>query len=74
MKYGYLKYSTVATCNALTLKNGQINYNDSALANQAFSVDTIATFTCNDRYYLIRIWNICLQDFWILEQQCLNMW
>ena len=44
----------VVTCSALrSLGNGRINYTHSTLENGAFPVGTIASFTCNEGYFLI---------------------
>ena len=40
------------TCETLSLVNGQIDYTESALTNGEYPVDTVATFTCDFRYYL----------------------
>ena len=40
------------TCEALSLVNGQIDYSDSALTAGEYPVDTVASFTCDFRYYL----------------------
>ena len=37
----------------MNLNNGQINYNGSPLANQGYPVKTVASFTCNDGYFLM---------------------
>ena len=40
------------TCQALSLVNGQINYNEPAAINGDYPVGTVASFTCTDNYYL----------------------
>ena len=42
----------VVTCLALTLSNGAINYDEDPADDGRYLVTTIATFTCNDDYYL----------------------
>ena len=41
---------TVATCVALSLENGEIDYNDSSVTNGEYPVDTMVHFMCNYGY------------------------
>ena len=43
-------FFTVVTCAALSLPNGQINYNKPAANNGGYPVDTTVSFTCNHGY------------------------
>ena len=50
-----LKYFTAVTCESLTLKNGLVIYNASGVTynnSDFYYVDTMASFICNDGYYL----------------------
>ena len=49
--YSFCLYFVV-TCSALTLSNGAINYDEDPADDGHYPVDTIATFICNDEYYL----------------------
>ena len=42
----------VVTCSALALSNGMISYNGNPADDGRYPVNTTATFTCNDEYYL----------------------
>ena len=47
-----ISYLQIVTCEALSLVNGQIDYTESSLTNGEYPVDTVATFTCDFRYFL----------------------
>ena len=42
----------IVTCSALTLSNGAINYDEDPADDGRYPMNTIATFTCNDEYYI----------------------
>ena len=46
-------YFSVVICEALQLpENGDISYNESLVRNEGYTVDTLASFTCNSGYNL----------------------
>ena len=44
------KHLVVVTCTALSLENGELDYNKSSVTNGEYPVDTMAYFMCNYGY------------------------
>ena len=42
----------VATCSSIAVSNGTISYDEDPADNGHYHVNTTATFSCNDEYYL----------------------
>ena len=55
------------TCEALSLVNGQIDYTQSPLTTGEYPVDTVASFTCDFRYYLSGAGSTTCHDFRRME-------
>ena len=47
----FVRHFVVVTCSALTLSNGGVNYSTNAVS-QSYTVDTVASFSCNRGYSL----------------------
>ena len=47
----FFKYFVVVTCSALMLSNGGVSYNTN-VTNGGYTVDTVATISCNRGYSL----------------------
>ena len=51
--HSYLIISFLKVCESVSLANGEVNYNQSPVSNGIYPLNTIASFTCNNGYYLV---------------------